>query len=87
MTRDLTTLRSLISSIDHEILDILPRRMALSLEVAAYKTSQWLPVFDPVREKEILAHYADRVDFDITSIYQAIMDESKRLQREKISKK
>lgn len=81
MTRDLTTLRQEISSLDHEILDLLTRRMALSLEVAAYKASQWLPVFDPVREKEMISHYSDRVDFDITGIYQAIMDESKRLQK------
>jgi chorismate mutase len=43
MPRDLTTLRHEISSIDHEILDLLSRRMILSSEVAEYKMSAGTP--------------------------------------------
>lgn len=83
MPRDLTTLRHEISSIDHEILDLLSRRMALSGEVAEYKMAAGLPIYDPVREKEMIEHYSDRVDFDISKIYTEIMAESKRIQEKK----
>jgi chorismate mutase len=87
MPRDLTTLRHEISSIDHEILDLLSRRMILSSEVAEYKMSAGLPIYDSVREKEMIEHYWDRVDFDISRIYTEIMAESKRLQETHMKQK
>jgi chorismate mutase len=87
MPRDLSTLRHEISSIDHEILDLLSRRMILSSEVAEYKMSAGLPIYDSVREREMIEHYSDRVDFDISRIYTEIMAESKRLQETHMKQK
>ncbi len=86
MTQDIKELRNEISSIDQEILILLSKRMNLAGEVAEYKLENWLPIFDPIREKEILEKYSKIVDFDIHDIYQAIMDESKRLQQEKLKR-
>jgi chorismate mutase len=80
MPIELHVLREEITHIDYEILTLLTRRMKLAEIIADYKKEKWLPIFDPVREREIIEGYSDRVDFDITGIYQAIMDESKRIQ-------
>ncbi len=84
MTPSLTTLRDEISTLDREILQLLARRMELSSQIAQYKKENGLPIYDPIREQELLKRYGKEVEFDITHIYQAIMDESKRLQRERI---
>lgn len=86
MTRDIKDLRKEISSLDKDLITLLSRRMQLSLEVADYKIANQLPIFDPIREKEILKQYSRMVDFDIYGIYEAIMTESKRLQWEKFKK-
>lgn len=80
MSNQLLILREEISEIDTKILELLTRRMILATSVAEYKHIHGLPIFDPVRENELLSKYAKRVDFNIGPIYQSIMDESKRLQ-------
>ncbi len=85
MIPSLITLRDEISTLDREILQLLARRMELSFQIAQYKKENGLPIYDPIREHELLERYGKEVDFDITHIYQAIMDESKRLQRERMN--
>ena len=60
--------------------------MQLSQKIAEYKRENNLPIFDPVREKEIIEKYSQMVDFDIAHIYQAIMDESKNIQKNRVKK-
>ncbi len=60
--------------------------MQLSQKIAEYKRENNLPIFDPVREKEIIEKYSQMVDFDISHIYQAIMDESKQIQKNRVIK-
>ncbi len=86
MTRDIKELRKEISSLDESIIALLSKRMHIAWEIANYKIANWLPIFDPVREKEILEKYSEMVDFNIYDIYEAIMTESKRLQGEKFIK-
>ena len=80
MSIQLHDLRDQISELDNQILILLSKRMLISSSIAEYKKQNGLPIYDPVREKALLKKYSERVNFDIFPIYQAIMDESKRLQ-------
>ena len=51
---ELTDCRKRIDEINQEIERLFLERMEVSLEVAAYKREHDLPVFDPVRERDIL---------------------------------
>lgn len=84
MIRDIKTLRNEISMIDKEILILLSKRMKLAWEVAEYKKANNLPIFDASREKEIIESYSKEVNFNISGIYNAIMEESKIFQKEVI---
>ena len=85
MSKDLISIRNAISSLDEAILSLLSERMRLAGEIAIYKKEHNLPIFDPKRESEILEAYAKLVDFDIRNIFQAIMEESKKIQNKIIS--
>ena len=52
--KDIKELRQDIDGIDREILELFEKRMELSGDIAAYKSENGLPVYDPVREKEKL---------------------------------
>jgi len=41
--------------IDDELTRVFVRRMRLSAEIARYKQSKRLPLYDPAREREVLA--------------------------------
>ena len=51
---DLQELRNEIDNIDGELIELFRKRMDLSKKVAEYKKQHDLPVYDPVREEEIL---------------------------------
>ncbi len=53
--------REIISQTDRQMTGLFLRRMEASGRVAAYKQAHGLPVFDPVREGEVLAAGAERV--------------------------
>src|SRR5438552_10754671 len=52
--RPLPVLRSLIDSLDREMLQLLARRNAIVAEVAEYKRGHHVPIRDRSREREIL---------------------------------
>lgn len=83
MTRELPEIRERISEIDSRIIPLLVERMWFSVEVAMYKMAHGLPVFDPVREAEILEGIENP---HIRAIYRAIMDESKQVQQAIVSR-
>jgi chorismate mutase/prephenate dehydratase len=58
MTERLEDARALIDRIDEEILDLLNRRARLGLEAGRAKARAGLPLTDPEREREVLAHVA-----------------------------
>lgn len=86
MTQELSLIRADISAIDEQILKLLEQRMWCSVEVARYKIAHGLPVFDAAREAELLEKYSEKVDFSVEGIFQAIMDESKRVQQTIVSR-
>ena len=75
---ELSELRQNISRIDSELLRLLGERMELAVWVAEYKWEHGLPVFDPVREAEILT----KIPEGYRDIWKEIMGESKRVQEE-----
>jgi chorismate mutase/prephenate dehydrogenase len=60
--RPLPLLRALVDSLDHELLQLAARRMAIVSEIAAYKRQHHLRIRDPQREQEILADRARRAE-------------------------
>ena len=52
--RPLPELRSLIDTLDRDLLELLARRMALVAEAAAYKQAHGLPIHDEAREQRVL---------------------------------
>ncbi|HES4983603.1 TPA: chorismate mutase [Streptococcus pyogenes] len=55
----LEEIRQEINSIDHHLVALLEKRMALVEQVTAYKLANHLPVLDQARENQIL----DRVSY------------------------
>ena len=58
--RPLPLLRAMVDSLDHELLQLAARRMAVVAEIAAYKREHHLRIRDPQREREILEDRARR---------------------------
>ena len=56
--REIAEMRADIDAIDAELLRLLVRRMDVSGEVGEYKQQRSLPVFDGIRERQVIA---DRV--------------------------
>lgn len=78
----LSELRQHITSIDSELLRLLDERMQLAEWVAAYKREHGLPVFDAVREAEILA----KIPEGYRDIWKEIMGASKKVQEDYLKK-
>lgn len=62
--RDLNDIRKDIDAVDAEILAAFEKRIELSDQVAEYKRSKGLPVYDVEREKEKIASLSDKVEGD-----------------------
>ena len=82
---DLAISREKIDRIDRQLVKLFAERMAVSEEIAAYKRSRSLPVYDPVREEEkieatrkLAEHEKDRDDTE--ALFREIMRISKKRQ-------
>jgi chorismate mutase len=51
---ELAALRARIDSVDHELLELLARRMSVVAEISAWKLSHAEPIRDVPRERELL---------------------------------
>ncbi|HEX6943442.1 MAG TPA: bifunctional chorismate mutase/prephenate dehydrogenase [Gemmatimonadaceae bacterium] len=60
--RPLPLLRAMVDSLDHELLQLAARRMAVVSEIAAYKRQHHIRIRDPQREREILEDRARRAE-------------------------
>ena len=56
---DLNTLREQIDTIDEQLVQLFCKRMKIAAEVADYKKERKLPIYVPVREREILQSVVD----------------------------
>ena len=60
--RPLPLLRAMVDALDHELLQLAARRMAVVSEIAAYKRQHHIRIRDPQREREILEDRARRAE-------------------------
>lgn len=82
----LDNVRDAIDQVDRDLLSLLNRRAALSLEVGRLKAGSDEPVFKPFREKEVLEKLSREnpgplPDEHLRAVYREIMSSSRRLQR------
>jgi chorismate mutase len=84
----LSKLRNEVDKIDAELIEILIRRINLSIEIGRIKRSMGLKTYDFPREKEIdnnidkLSENPE-VKKSLKRIYERIIDESRAIQRER----
>ena len=78
--------RKRIDLLDDQLLRIFNDRARLALEIGHIKKKLGLPVFDPVREKQIFtrmreANAGPLDDAAIVRLFERVVDESRRLER------
>lgn len=86
------SLRQEIDSIDEALVELFERRMKISLEVANYKIEKDIPIFDELREKEVIRKNVARISDDELKEYgelffNNLMGLSRRRQHELIDEK
>ena len=85
---DLQDLRHEINEIDNQIFSLLTQRLNVVNNISMVKKQQSLPVFDKSREDNIYnridSSYEGRTGLYLKDIYKTVMNESKRIQKEKL---
>ena len=86
MNEELIKLRNEIDRIDKQIINLIDERMKISLMVGETKKKNNIPIFDPKREKEVIASKIELLENKelsslITTMYNDIMYTSKQLQK------
>ena len=82
---DLEECRREIDVLDRDLTKILERRMQVVAEVAAYKKEHHMEIYDPRRQVlDKIANLTVQKELSpyLRRIYQCIMDESKKYERE-----
>ena len=84
----LAKLRNEVDKADAEIVELLVRRINLSLEIGAMKESSGLSTYDANREREIDKNISEMTEDpmimkSLKRIYERIIDESRAMQRER----
>ena len=82
---ELQLARQEINAADEEMARLFEKRMEAARKIAAYKKEHGLPVFDEVREKQVLESGAERVEDDelrgyYTEFLRDVMTVSKQFQ-------
>jgi chorismate mutase len=83
---DLNALRKRIDELDAQLVDLLNQRAGCALQIGQMKEEMGLPIYQPTREAEVLAHVRDvnpgPLDGGaITRLFERIIDEARRLER------
>ena len=86
---DLTEVRTEIDAIDEQLLDLFARRMELASDVAASKLETGKAIFDPARERQVLADVARRapegLEDQAVSLFSLLMSMNKAAQLKMIN--
>lgn len=85
---DLNELRLEINEITKQMVELFEKRLDVSKQVAEYKKEHNLPIFQPEREKEVIALYTKDARYKklTTQFIEELMELSKQLQKEEINK-
>ena len=82
---DIQELRGNIDRIDRQLIELFSQRMETSSMIAAYKKENRLPVYDPAREREILARVSAMAGPELEDytrvLFQTLFDLSRSYQR------
>ena len=83
---EIDDLRRAIDEIDRQILELLAARVRVVLAVGDYKRRNGVAVYDPERERNLLARLAslapEPLDGDtVRRIFERLIDESRRLEQ------
>jgi chorismate mutase len=89
---DIDDLRRAIDDIDRRILELVAARVRVVLAVGDYKRARGLAVYDPERERSLLAKLAslapEPLDGDtVRRIFERLIDESRRLEQHHVQRK
>jgi len=87
---ELSALRAAIDEIDHQILDLLHKRLELVLRVGELKRERGQRVYDPDRERDVLerltgARKAPLKAETVRRVFERIIDESRSHEQHHIS--
>jgi chorismate mutase len=85
--RELERLRDAIDELDRVIVKLLNQRAKYAIEIGQAKKAVELPVYSPEREREVIRNVEEEnrgpLSTDgIRRLYERIIDESRRLERE-----
>ncbi len=85
--KDIIFWREKIDEADLKILDLLNSRAGFALEIGKIKRKLNMPIYSPEREKDVLENVAGANpgplnDRAVWRLYERIIDESRRLERE-----
>ena len=84
---DLSQLRGEIDAIDGELVKLFCARMELSAQVADYKKANGLPIYHPVREREILEKLGQMATPEMATYVQTLYETIFRLSRDHQTKR
>lgn len=90
--QQLNKLRVKIDSIDTEIVKLLNKRAQFANKIGEIKRAHGLPVYVPEREEQVISNVCKNNPGPlsreaISRIYERIIDESRRLEREETERK
>ncbi len=84
MTDPMQFMREEFDKIDKKLVDLLEQRFELSEKIGVYKKGMNIAIEDVTREGQVLQNIAGmttaRCSDNIVTIYQSILDESKKVQ-------
>ncbi len=83
---ELAALRDAIDAVDQRLLELIAERVRLVLEVGEYKAARDLPVYDPERERLLIARLTELAPTPlepetVRRIFERVIDESRRLEQ------
>jgi len=84
---ELKRLREAIDRVDDVLVKLLNQRARYAVEIGEIKGTLALPVYSPEREKEVLRHVEEASagplePFAVRRLFERIIDESRRVERE-----
>jgi chorismate mutase len=84
--QQLDELRKAIDKLDSDILGLVAQRIELVLQIAEYKRTRELPVYDPERERNVIERLIGLAPSHLDAglvrrIFERIIDESRRIEQ------
>jgi chorismate mutase len=86
---DISDWRKQIDELDRKLVELLNQRAAAAIEIGRLKRNTDLPIYEPEREREVIAN-AQRANGgpltgrDLAQIYERIMDVMRSIQKHEI---